>query len=390
MRPSRTLLVAALVVLATLAVGGAHADEAEQLRTFYFGNSFTGNAMPGLHPLLGKSVGKQWAVQAAISPGVPIWAHMKRHMDRGADYERFHRAAAEKDAIVLLVFGGDGLSSIVTEKWQGQVKFDRPTDIGDVAACSYLIREYLKLNPQGRAYVYTAWPGIPEAAELRRRVQDESRRAMLDQGLSREEVLKKVRERKLTHDEMEPLRRSFDYAAAWLNDYDPAEPQGNTHTRAHMYAVMEGLKKNFPELWSEGRLGMIPMGDVFLELDRRMRAGDVPGIGNIGEFSADGGHLRSGLPRYTLAAAYYAVLFRRDPGELDWSIFQDRGNYESMKHGFYVHQPDLAVHLDITPARAKVVNDTIWAVVREHPYTHLGQEAEVLRKVTQDAQPEDR
>jgi len=136
-----------------------------------------------------------------------------------------------------------------------------------------------------------------------------------------------------------------------------------------MVAVMEGLKKSFPELWHEGRLGMIPVGDVFLELDKKMKAGEVPGIINIGEYSADGGHLRSGLPRYTLAATYYAVLFREHPGKVDWKIFQERSNYESGKFGFYVHQPDLAVHLDITPDRAAVVNDTIWSVVKDHPYT---------------------
>jgi hypothetical protein len=79
--------------------------------------------------------------------------------------------------------------------------------------------------------------------------------------------------------------------------------------------------------------------------------------------------LRSGLPRYTLAATYYAVLFREHPGKVDWRIFQERSNYDSGKFGFYVHQPDLAVHLDIASERAKVVNDTIWEVVSEHPYT---------------------
>ena len=102
---------------------------------------------------------------------------------------------------------------------------------------------------------------------------------------------------------------------------------------------------------------------------QKMRAGQVPGIVNVGEFSADGGHLRSGLPRYTLAATYYAVLFREHPGAVDWKIFQERSNYDSGKFGFYVHQPDLAVHLDITPERAKVVNDTIWEVVSAHPCT---------------------
>jgi hypothetical protein len=136
-----------------------------------------------------------------------------------------------------------------------------------------------------------------------------------------------------------------------------------------MWAVMDGLIEKFPELWKEGRLGMVPVGDVFLELDEKMRAGEMPGLVNIGEYSADGGHLRSGLPRYTLAATYYAVLFREHPDNVDWKIFQDRSNYDSGKFGFYVHQPDLAVHLDIASERAKVVNDTIWEVVSEHPYT---------------------
>jgi hypothetical protein len=367
------LRIVLTVGMLSLAMSMSRAEEQgiASVKSYYFGNSFTGNTMPGLHPLLGKSASKQWAVEASIAPGIPIWAHMKKQMDKGLDYEKFQKAASETDAIVMLIFAGDGLSSIVREKWQGKVKFDRPTDIGDIAACSYLIREYLKLNPDGRAYIYTAWPGIPEVKELRARIQEEAIQSAMRPGEKRREVMKRIETRKPNHEEMEPLRKSFDYAAHWLKDYDPAHPDGNTHCRAHMFAVMEGLKKNFPDLWAQGRLGMIPVGDVFLELDKKMRAGQVPGIVNVGEFSADGGHLRSGLPRYTLAATYYAVLFREHPGAVDWKIFQERSNYDSGKYGFYVHQPDLAVHLDITPERAKVVNDTIWEVVTEHPYTCL-------------------
>jgi hypothetical protein len=349
----------------------AEADGIERVRAFYFGNSFTGNTMPGLHPLLGESAGKEWSVEASIAPGIPIWAHMKRQMDGTREYEKFQGVGAETDAIVMLLFGGDGLSCVVTEKWQGKVTFDRPTDIGDVAACSYLIRQYLKLNPEGRAYVYTAWPSIPSVRELRDQIREEAIQSAMRSGESRREARGRIKPRKPSHEEMEPLRKSFDYAAHWLKAYDPGNPKGNTHCRAHMYAAMEGLKENFPDLWQQGRLGMIPVGDVFLELDKKMKAGAVPGIAGVGEFSADGGHLRSGLPRYTLAATYYAVLFREHPETVDWRIFQDRSNYESGKYGFYVHQPDLAVHLDITPERAKVVGDTIWEVVKDHPYTAL-------------------
>jgi hypothetical protein len=41
------------------------------------------------------------------------------------------------------------------------------------------------------------------------------------------------------------------------------------------------------------------------------------------------------------------------------------------KFGIFVHQPDLAVHLEITPERVKVVNDTILEVVKGPPCTQV-------------------
>ena len=43
----------------TFVVQDAMAEEIKRLRTYYFGNSFTGNTMPGLHSLLGESSGKE-------------------------------------------------------------------------------------------------------------------------------------------------------------------------------------------------------------------------------------------------------------------------------------------------------------------------------------------
>jgi hypothetical protein len=149
-----------------------------------------------------------------------------------------------------------------------------------------------------------------------------------------------------------------------------------THSRKHMYSLMDALIAKHPEMWKQGRLGMVPVGDVFLEIDRRIKEGKVPGMVNVGDFSADGGHIRSGLPRYAVAATHYAVLFRDKPHHLDWRIFQDRSNYEKSKERFkeYVHIPDLGVHLDITPERAAAVNDAIWSVVAGHPYTQVSKE----------------
>jgi len=84
---SKIITPATIGILATLLFTlGARADEIKELNAYYFGNSYTGNTMPGLHPLLGSSAGKQWKVHACINPGVPIWTHTKKLMDKGKDY----------------------------------------------------------------------------------------------------------------------------------------------------------------------------------------------------------------------------------------------------------------------------------------------------------------
>jgi hypothetical protein len=113
MKRAKTRLVLGLACAAvTFVVQDAMAEEIKCLRTYYFGNSFTGNTMPGLHSLLGESSGKEWTVNASTAPGVPLWAHMKKQMDEGPDYAKFQRVGADTDAIVMLIFGGDGLSDI--------------------------------------------------------------------------------------------------------------------------------------------------------------------------------------------------------------------------------------------------------------------------------------
>ncbi len=430
--------VGQLMMAAAISGPLLQAAPVDEVNAFYFGNSLTENTMVGLHPLLGKSAGKTWNYDMAGAPGVPSWFHMHRFMN-DPEYRQVKTFADAKiDAMVVLIFGGEGLSFTTQTMW-GNTKFDRPTDVGDVAACSYLIDRLLEKNPQGRALIYTPWPGMPGVGEIMKRVKREMEQSLKNQGLSREEIMRAVKAADISHEQMEPLRRAMDYAGLWLTEeYIPesatveeraryskyssamraadaemtaaglAAAAGvateqvladlkrirrdesalktggqalfgefvngwpRTHSRKHMYRLMDALIAKYPGLWKEGRLGMVPVGDVFLEVDKRIKAGQVPGLANVGEFLTDGIHIRSGLPRYTLAATHYAVLFRDQPHHLDWKLFQDRSNYEESEKRFreYVHIPDLGVHMDITPERAKAVNDAIWDVVGKHPYTH--------------------
>jgi hypothetical protein len=163
-----------------------------------------------------------------------------------------------------------------------------------------------------------------------------------------------------------PQRDRFDYAARWQQAYDPAtSPRDNANrpwrSRAFSEQVFAGLRERFPALWREGRLRMIPAGELFFELDRALRAGRAPGIAGIGDFYTDVQHLRAGLPRYAVAALMFAALFETSPQGLDWKIYNDFARYgPDPSHD---HTPVLP----LSPERAQLVHTAVDTLLASHP-----------------------
>jgi len=352
-----TVVAIALAALLTAAPArAADGDGPDRLRVYYFGNSLTGNTMPTFHPAIGKSAGREWVMERSQGAGWQVWQHV--YLD-SAKRHREAIAGGEWDAIVVQAFGGPAFNEVVNQMW-GKVHFDQPTDVGDLHCTAALIRLLLKGNPDGRAYLYSDWPGM--AVKVPKEQQ---------------ELSKDLKDADRWHAIMEPFRKAFDYEAAWLVPYDRKAEEAkkpwlrNNATRAHDHQLMEELKKQFPAMWKAGRLGMIPAGDVFLAVDRKARAGKVPGVEGIGDFYTNGVHIRSGLPRYTVTATFYAVLFRDRPHNLDWKIYNDQSTYMNKPNRWICCEKDLGVHLPITPEAARIVNDTIWDVVTMNPYTHV-------------------
>ncbi|MFW6107068.1 MAG: hypothetical protein ACOC8A_00105 [bacterium] len=348
----------ALVFALPLVTAAAEAGAIESVRVYYFGNSLTGNTMPPFHPELGQSAGKEWLVERSQGAGWQVWQHVY------LDSARRHReklAAGGFDAIVVQPFGGPAFHETVTQMW-GKVHFGKPTDVGDLHCTAQLIRLLLEGNPEGRAIVYSDWPG------MKIKVPEEQK-----------ELSRNLEHAAEWHQIMEPFRKAFDYEKAWLTKYDAEAEKAkkpwlrHNATRDHDVQLMEGLKKLFPRLWEEGRLSLLPAGDVFLAIDRAARAGKVPGVARIGDFYTNGVHIRSGLPRYTVAATFYAVLFRDKPHRLDWRVYDDRAKYRNKPGRWICCEKDLGVDLEITTERARAVNDIIWEVVRGHPYTGVEQ-----------------
>ena len=363
----------AVVMLMSLAIAipMSAADSPAGRNVYYFGNSFTGNTAPFLHEKLGASAGKQWTNQANLGAGWPIWYHLY-HLRQGnkggmdlvngewtlnPEFKPTNWQAAsfrEKkwDAIMLQPFGWLLQYGPVNDAWDKKVIFDEPTDIGDVASARGIIKIYLETNTRdGAVYIFQSWP----TSALQR-------------------IAGITRGKELNHAQIEPIRRSYDFARDWFQTYDPSvmpwEGAG-AHTRDCEFQLMEALIAAYPELWKAGRLRLMPVPDVWSLLDRRIRAGKVKGLVNIGEFHTDGGHTRAGLPAYLCAATFYAVIFQSRPHDLDYTIFNEAD---------YGKDPfnDWGVPLRITPELAQAVNDAIWDVIQAHPYTGFGGSREKL------------
>ncbi len=341
----------------------------EKLRTFYFGNSLTGCTNPQWHEELGQSAGKEWVTDIMAGAGWPLWMHRRElrpgeaglstgpRGDLALDPEfvedasfkakKFYRGCPW-DAIVLQPFSSS-LTRVVTKMWG--TEFDKPTDVGDIAAASDIIELFLKTNAQGRVYIYTDWPPM-EGGEIP--PEDERPEWARKEGV------------RIARAEF-PRRDAFDYEHEWLEkkfsqDHPDRPWLDNGRCQDYHYQLFEALKEKFPKLWAEGRLRMIPTGDIFMALERKMKAGEVPGIDSIGEYYTDVQHIRAGLPRYTAAASFYAVMFEEHPKALDWRIYNDESRYGEDPHH------DKYPFVEITPERARIVNDTVWELVNKHPY----------------------
>jgi hypothetical protein len=146
-----------------------------QRSVFYFGNSLTGSTNPDWHKGLGPSAGKEWQECHWLGAGWQLWQH-REELTAGKDIfgagskgdltldENLIKSAtwnAKKfygqkwDAVVLQLFG-QYLTREADNMW-GK-KLSAKKDVGDLGAASDLMRLYLKLNPQGRVFIYQVWP----------------------------------------------------------------------------------------------------------------------------------------------------------------------------------------------------------------------------------------
>ena len=140
----------------------------------------------------------------------------------------------------------------------------------------------------------------------------------------------------------------LDYAAKWNRPYT-GNWDGTEETKAYFETLVEALRKEYPDM--KKPVLLVPVGDVLLELDKRMRDGKIANWTSIEALYSDGIHFNN-VGSFIVGTTFYATLYKQNPLGLGFDSYN------------VVKAPaDKA----ISPAFAKAVQETVWEVVSKHP-----------------------
>lgn len=132
----------------------------------------------------------------------------------------------------------------------------------------------------------------------------------------------------------------LDFDKKWQRKYTGGW-DGTEETRDYFEQVTQALRKAYPTM--KDRIFLVAVGDVLLALDKKMKAGKVPGHDSIVSVYADGIHFND-VGAYVVGATFYATLFRESPVGLP-------GEPYGVKDG----------------RLARTIQEMVWEVVRKHP-----------------------
>lgn len=144
-----------------------------------------------------------------------------------------------------------------------------------------------------------------------------------------------------------------DYADVWMADYNPAD--GLTIvTRDAMAQVIEGVRLH-PGI-DANRVFMVPTGDVWLEIDTRMRAGLIPGFNTVQDdiYADDLVHLER-VGRWVEGMTFAATFYGQSP------------------EGLTI--PGAYPPFTVTAEQKSAFEDAVWDVVSTHQYTGVPEPA---------------
>ena len=276
-------------------------EEVRSLRVYHIGNSLTNGINYASLDAMAGGDGREYVFGRHVMSGAPLSYIYDRPDDgnRQSPFGRYRDAFAQNEWDVLTL-----------------QPFDRqlyqPDGKGDVQVAGRFIDLALANSPDLQTYIYQRWP----------------RRTQLADG----------------------TYAPYDYEKLWLRTYT-GKWDRTYDTRDYFNQVVTELRKAYPG--ADKPVRMVPVGDVLFELNRRIIAGQVPGIGAIEELMWDGIHFTN-WGALVVGTTFYATMYKRDPRGLNFRTYDvvDDPWDKKIDEGF-----------------ARAVQQVVWDVVKGHPFS---------------------
>jgi hypothetical protein len=249
----RRLFVAFAVVLSL----GASAH-ARSVRAYHIGNSLTDNIYPGGLGKLAQQKGDTYTYGKHVSPGVPLDMTWNYKSKTGQMYSKspygLYKSALKNytwDVLTLQPFDN---------KIEGST--------GDLQMAKNFINFAKGKSPNVQAYIYQRWPR-----------QNGS---------------------------------NWDYTKAYTKAYTGQSSRYDLANERQGYfgKLLQKVREALPSL--NKKVLLVPLGDVLLELDKRIKEGRVNGVSNIKQLYADNLHLNQ-KGGYVASMTFYATMFKKSP-----------------------------------------------------------------------------
>jgi hypothetical protein len=144
---------------------------------------------------------------------------------------------------------------------------------------------------------------------------------------------------------------SIDYQKKWVQTHNYDTTTAGTsyanETRGYFERLLNRANAEKPSALRK-KLLMVPVGDVMFEIDKRMRAGRVPGYNNVGQLYTDHIHLNP-AGSYLVGLTFYSTMYRDNP--IDSAV---PANWNEAR---------------LTATQRRQFQEAVWQVVSNHKYS---------------------
>ncbi|HEV7298446.1 MAG TPA: hypothetical protein VGN72_03710 [Tepidisphaeraceae bacterium] len=317
-------MIASGVVAAALSAATTAEAAAPSLKVYHVGNSVTDTINYSGLGSLAAQAGGQYTMGRHMIPGAPLeW--LWKNQDSG-----FTEAA----------YGAPN-NAFVNHKWDVITlqPFDRLMTQDDGFGDRATVSRYVDLalqnpdNKDAQVYIYSRWPRRAEFKDANDKVTG---------------------------------YKPFNYQEQWDRKYTGGWDNTN-ETRDYFKQLLDGAREDHGQQLTK-RVLMVPVGDVLYEIDKRAKAGSIPGLSDVSALYGDGIHFGN-LGSFITGSTFFATLYKQNPAGMTipttwtqpYTAYTGSGNFD------LPGMADDPARSNISAETINLLQQTIWDVVSTHP-----------------------